>query len=614
MFDIEANGLLDTLDKIHCLHLTEYTDKTSALNVMRFDKEKVKDGLKILEDADVVCGHNIIKYDYPAISKVYPEFNPKKDQEILDTLIWSQIVWPDIGLTDIGRIQKGSLPKAMQGKHSLEAYGFRLGEYKGDFKGPWDTWTKEMSDYCEQDVKVNSKLLKKLLKQEVPDDVLKLEMNVAKIISRQEKWGFQFNEKKAAFLYAEIKQRQEDLKRQLQEQFPPWYQKDKEIIPKRKDKRMHYVPGCPVTKIKKVEFNPGSRQHIIRFFKQTYGWQPVEFTDKGRPKVDEEILEKLPYPEAKQLAEYLMLEKRLGQIGDGDNSWLKLVKNGRIYGSVNTVGTVSGRMTHSKPNVANVPSLKNAKGKVPYGAECRELFEATDGYLLLGCDAEGLELRNMAHYLGRYDGGSFTETILKGNKEDKTDIHSLNQKAAGLDTRDRAKRFVYGFIYGAGDFKLGMIVTEGDNKVYTPNQLTKIGKTLRAKFLKNFPALKKLQDAVQKRIKKDKQLKGLDGRILKVRSAHSALNLLFQSAGAIIMKRALVILDERLQELSYVPGVDYEFCANVHDEFQMDVLPEHKVTIGEEARKSMQKAGEYYNCRCPLDGAYDIGNNWKETH
>jgi len=326
--------------------------------------------------------------------------------------------------------------------------------------------------------------------------------------------------------------------------------------------------------------------------------------------VDEEVLKQLPYPEAQVLSEYLMVEKRLGQLATGKEAWLKHVRpDGRIHGEVTTNGAVTGRMTHSKPNIAQVPGLTDKKtGKpMPYGKECRSLFIVPVGKKLVGCDADALELRCLAGYMARYDGGAYIKTVLEGKKELGTDMHTVNAKALGT-TRDIAKVWFYAFIYGAGDFKLGTILNAPRGKEM------EWGRRSRARFLKNLPALKTIIEKVQKAVAKKGFLKGLDGRQLRVRSSHSAFNTLLQSAGAILMKAALVLLDEDLQRAGYVPGRHYEFVANVHDEFQIEADEEIADDVGKRAVTAIIKAGEFFGFGCPLNGNAECGSSWATTH
>jgi DNA polymerase I-like protein with 3'-5' exonuclease and polymerase domains len=278
-------------------------------------------------------------------------------------------------------------------------------------------------------------------------------------------------------------------------------------------------------------------------------------------------------------------------------------------------------MTHSNPNVAQVPKCGS-----PYGKECRSLFRATPGLAQVGCDAEGLELRLLGHYMAAYDGGAYADTVVNGKKEDGTDVHTVNQRAAGLNTRDSAKTLIYALLYGAGDFKLGTIVyndfTETQKAKFNASDgarsnrdkaLAKLGGARRKRLMDNLPALGKLTEAVKAKAKKTRKLRGIDGRILHVRSEHAALNTLLQSGGAVVMKKALVLLDDAIRSDKKLRG-KVAFVANVHDEFQMETQPELAETVGRLAADSIRLAGEHFNLRCPLAGDYAVGRNWAETH
>lgn len=603
VFDLETDGLLPELTKIHCL----WTYDTDKGRYYGFDKKDVDRGLEMAGQAAAICGHNIIGFDIPAIKKVKPDWTFQGD--VYDTLIWSRLIFPDIKKSDFGRFQKGQLPGRLLGSHSLEAWGYRLGEFKGEFakQTDWSSWSPEMSTYCKQDVKVTAKLLDLLKQQTMSWQSVQLEMDVGWIISRQMRRGFKFDAKGAEELYADLSIRLAELSQKLRDMVPPLCVQGKEFTPKKDNKRHGYKAGCPMTKIKFSDFNPNSGFHIYKALKRKYDWKPVEYTETGQPKVDEDVLKKLhkvkKWPEAELLREYWTISKRMGQIYDGDNGWLKHYDRhtGRIYGYVNSCGAVTGRMTHSKPNLAQVPSNNN-----PYGKECRSLFTVSEGYKLVGCDADGLEGRGLAHFLARYDDGAFIKTILEGNKEDETDIHNVNKRMLEIDSRDVAKTFFYAWMYGAGFQKLANILGVSVQQAKKKNQ----------KFLDNFQAMKKLKQDIEKAVKTRGYLRGLDDRKLKVRSSHSALNTLIQSAGGLLMKQALVVLDKSLQEQGLVPGQDYEFVANVHDEWQIEVLDQDGKPdqVGKTAAWAIEKAGEILNFRCPLAGDYQIGNSWAETH
>jgi DNA polymerase I-like protein with 3'-5' exonuclease and polymerase domains len=288
------------------------------------------------------------------------------------------------------------------------------------------------------------------------------------------------------------------------------------------------------------------------------------------------------FPEAELIADFLTVQKRLAMA----QSWLDFVQeDGRVHGRVNSNGAVTGRMTHYEPNMAQVTA-----GSKIYGKEMRECWTSREGYKIVGCDASGLELRMLAHYMADDE---YTQEVLDG------DVHTANQQAAGLPTRDAAKTFIYAFLYGAGDAKIGSIV--GGTK--------STGKRLKAKFLANTPALRTLRGRVEQAAKRG-WLKGLDGRRIYVRSSHAALNTLLQGAGAVVMKKALVFLDEAAKE----HGLDYKFVGNIHDEMQAEVLEAHTDFFGELAVQAIEKAGEHFNLRCPTTGEYKVGDNWSETH
>lgn len=596
--DTETNGLLDTVTVIHCAVI--YNRRTGETH--RYDNTQIDQYLQDLKGhidmGLAVAAHNGIKYDVPVVQKLYPGFYIPASQ-MVDTLTMSRLVWPDIKESDTALIKKGKLPGKLWGAHSLKAWGYRLGVLKGEYgeqEDAWAVYTPEMLDYCVQDVVVTTKLLELIESKRPAPTAVRLEHSAAWLMAKQERNGFHFDEPGARSLYMQLISKRTELENRLREWFPPWRVRQPDFVPKVNNKKQGYVKGVPVERWKDYVFNPGSRDHIAERLQTLFGWQPTEFTEGGKPKVDEETLDGLPYPPVKDLIEYLLIQKRIGMVGDGDNAWLKLVKDGKIHGSVNTNGAVTGRATHAYPNVAQVPASKS-----PYGKECRALFGVPEGWLLVGADASGLELRCLAHFMARYDGGAYIKTLLEG------DIHALNQSAAGLPTRDNAKTFIYAYLYGAGDEKIGKIV----------NGTAAHGKRLKANFLAKTPALKYLKEAVAAVAKSRGYINGLDGRIIPIRSAHAALNTLLQSAGAIICKQWLVFLEDALQERGLRHGWDgdYAFCAWVHDETQIACrTPEVAQVVAELAPLMVSKAGEAFSFRCPVTGEAKIGKNWSETH
>ena len=503
IFDIETDGLLEEATKVHCIVMFD----TESEFTSKFGPTEIKGALEILRDADAIGGHNIMAYDLPVLKKLY---NFDYYGQVFDTLVASRLIWPNLKEKDM---LKRTVDNNLIGSHSLKAWGQRLKFNKGAYgeqENAWDTYTPEMLDYCEQDVLLNVKLYELIEEKKYPEEPMQLEHTMNELLIKQQVNGFPFDVEKAQKLYTQLSARKQEIEKELVDNIEPTIVELK-------------------TKTKVIPFNPASRQQIAdRLMKK--GWKPQEFTPSEQPKIDEKILAGIDLPEAKLLTEFLMLNKRLGQLGNGKQAWLKLEKGGKIHGRVNHMGAVTSRCTHSDPNVAQVPSLGAA-----FGRECRELFHAPQGYTLLGADASGLELRCLAHYMNRYDGGKYGKEILEG------DIHTANQEAAGLATRSQAKTFIYGFLYGAGNEKIGQIIDKG----------AKEGGQIKKRFLAKTPALKKLTEALNNRLEQqhgEKFINGLDGRRIPIRHPHAALNTLLQSAGAIICKRWYATVENMIRE------------------------------------------------------------------
>jgi len=594
--DIETDGLLPDVTKVHCIGMT--VEGASAGQVFANEEpyDCIEDALELMSGAKSLTGHNLIGYDLPVLKKLLG-WVPGKNTEIIDTLVMSRLCHTSLREVDAKEKQ---IDTKLWGSHSLKAWGKRLGVEKSELDGDdvWASFKPEMAAYCVQDVCVTAELKFHFDCLEYSKEAIRLEHQFATVIQRQVEYGFSFDIKKGQELYVNLLKRQEELGGGLRKAFGSWFVSDGELTPKKDNVKRGYTAGGSLTKIKRVEFNPNSRDHIAKNLK-TFGWVPKDFTPNGKPKIDESVLAKLALPHCKELKEHFLISKRISQLAEGDNAWLKLERNGRIYGGVNTNGAVTGRCTHSKPNVAQVPASYS-----PYGTECRSLFRGGKNRLLVGCDADGLELRALAGYLKRFDGGKYAEAAVNGTKNSGTDIHSINRDALGIDSRDTAKTFFYAFIYGAGDAKLGSILGGGAQK----------GKKAREKFLSGVSGLMDLTNRVKQVYRRRGHLVGLDGRKLHIRSEHAALNTLLQSAGAVLMKKALVILDETLMMVGLKEGKDYEFVANVHDEFQIEVYHRYAKVISTYAAESVSRAGDYFEFDCPLSATAHIGKNWSETH
>jgi len=600
LFDIETNGLLDTVTKIHCGWTYNFTTEVYT----GYKPHEMLDLIDDLSCATHLVGHNIIAYDIPVIKKLYGI--DLSNKEITDTLILSQLAFYNLFDLDVKR---RCVPGKMYGSHSLKAWGVRLNENKGDYgeqEDAWHSYNEDMYNYCEQDVRLNVLLHKRLTQEKVPSDVLHVEQEFAKIIQRQHEHGWLFDKDKAEELYTELNTRKVEIENELRQSFQPLCDfKELKEIPQftqagkpskayqnQLDKGAYRNSEGLWGYNEYVEFNPGSRHHIIRWMKEKYNWESPVNTDKGNPKVDDEILKDVEYPEAQLLREYFLHQKVMGMLKDGANGWLKCVRpDNRIHGSINTLGAVTGRCTHSKPNVSQTPSNRAFKGE-----ECRKLWKCPEGKAIVGCDASGLELRMLSHYMSKYDGGKYGEIVVNG------DIHTENMKAAGLETRDQAKTFIYAFIYGAGNAKIGLIAG-GDSR---------LGGELKDNFLSTLPALKRLIDDVQMASKRG-HLLGLNGRKLFVREEHKALNVLLQGAGALVMKYYLVELDKELSK-KYRTGIDYEFVGNIHDEVAIEVTEEFAEDVAKHCQNTFHKLKSLLNLSVELDGEPKIGKNWSEVH
>jgi len=555
------------MDHIWCcgLHITGEKRISVLRNPMQV-MDKCSRDLSVRDQAFV--GHNIVGFDAPKLKELWNVVIP--DNKLRDTLLMSRLWNP-----------------RLSGGHSLEAWGERLGYSKIDFHDYDGGLSEEMITYCKRDVSLTVKLeeyLTTALKQDgFSDESIQLEHEVAVITSQQEINGFKLDIGRANELLTNLMERMNVLEREVQEVFPPLVE---ERVSEKTGKKL---------KDKVTVFNLGSRKQIASRL-QGKGIVFKDQTEKGNIIVNEKTLASIDLPEARLIGEYLTLQKRVGQI----DNWVNAVADdGRVHGRVITNGAVSGRMTHQSPNMAQVPASKHDKktGELLwgrdswYGTDCRACWIVDEGNVLVGIDASGLELRMLAHYM---NDKAYTKQLLEG------DIHTYNQKMAGLETRDQAKTFVYALIYGGGSAKIGQIAGGSSHK----------GKQLVDKFMKNLPAYARLKKKVLTAMRTNGTLQGLDGRRLRVESEHSALNFLLQSAGAVVMKKALVILHEKLNKRR----VWFKIVANVHDEWQIETTERYANEVGELGRLAIKEAGEWFDMNCPLDGDYKVGHSWAETH
>lgn len=579
VFDIETDDLNYT--KVWCIVAKEEHPDCIG-KVHAFGPDMIEEGVRFLQQADTLIGHNIMGFDIPCLEDL---FNVKFDCKIVDTLVMSRLANP---------IQENG--------HSLGTWGYRLKFHKGTQPEDFTVFNKQMLEYCIQDVELNERVYHALQvsMKGFGKESIEIEHQVTKILTDQERHGFKLDERKTMDLLIHFKTKMAEIEQEVTKTFKPRWVDDKLVVPKyKKDGGLSKVgltedefeavnqkislghPLKPFMRKKLQPFNLGSRKQIGEYLMEL-GWKPNKHTPTGQPIIDEGTLKKIEHiKEAKLIADYLLYQKRIGQL----SSWLDNIKDDRVHGKVISNGTITGRMTHIKPNMAQVPNLGSA-----YGKECRECWTVDQGYKLVGIDASGLELRMLAHYMNDEE---YINEVING------DIHTANQRLANLKSRDQAKTFIYALIYGAGDSKIGSVV--GGSRSH--------GKQLKATFLSNLPALKVLTDQVRRAAGRG-FLKGLDRRNIQVRSEHSALNTLLQGGGAIVMKKGLLLLNEKIKE----HNLDAKFVGNIHDEWQIEVLAEHAEQVGKLGVEAIEQAGVHFNLRCPLTGEYKVGDNWSETH
>ena len=538
--DIETDSLDAT--KVHCIVAKEI----DSGRVYPFPPDMIHGFRDWSQGVKQFIMHNGLSFDAPVCNRLLG--TNIKPSQIVDTLVLSQLFNP---------IRDG---------HSLKAWGERLGFPKGDVE-TFEVYTPDMLEYCKQDVNITHKLFN-ILQNEgkgFSSSSIRLEHKVRVIIDKQEKNGFAMDMQKAMSLYNKLRDEANGLEKWSVTTFEPTVVELK-------------------TKTKYIPFNIGSRQQIAdRLMK--LGWKPKKHTDKGNIIINEAVLDTIDMPEAKKFSRFFLLQKRIAQI----KSWIEACddKDGRVHGRVMTLKTITGRMSHHSPNMAQIPAVRS-----PYGKECRDCWTVDNPYThsIVGTDASGLELRCLAHLM---NDTTFTDILLTG------DIHTHNMKMAGLTDRDQAKTFIYAFMYGAGASKIGQIVGAG----------AKEGQQLINKFLSSMPALKRVRDAVTKAASKG-TIKGIDGRRLHIRSPHSALNTLIQGAGAVVCKVWLCNMNKRINRT----GIDAKLVASIHDEYQFEVSNKVINKFGQLTKDAMKDTEKQLQMKCPLDNEWKVGKTWAETH
>ena len=604
VFDAETNGLLPDVSKLWCISIGDLDTRHVEL-FTDYDptKKSISDAVDIINSADMWANHNIIGYDIPVLRHL--DIKLDLPRVIVDTLLVSKILYPHIQDYKFPHV----CPRAHNWSHSLEAWGHRLGDHKGEYDD-WSRYTSEMGVYNMQDSRLNIKVfnhLEERAKQlgipwefnELPN-CLAVETQFALYIQEQITGGFPFDKKKAESLVPDLLKTMDYVTEQTQEVFPPITETITYFTKVRKEKKEKTITTI---------FNPGSRQQIASRLIAA-GWAPTEFTNNGAVRITDETLEQASkiVPEAATLSEYFRVQKVAAMLVNGDNAWLKLERKGRIHGGVNTLGAVTTRVTHNTPNLSQVPAVGSFMGE-----ECRSLFTSDKGFVLVGADLSGIELRCLAHYLAYWDEGAYGKELIEG------DVHTRHaevyQSIVPSVTRSSGKTVTYCYLYGGGEWKMGYSAGAAGSV----EEVTKIGRKLNKAIEKNIPALAELKKTLMKKLTVGnkagkRRIKSIAGHPLYVRHNHAALNTLLQSCGAQVAKVWYVTFHRNMEKEGYVYGIDYRTYGFFHDEIQVGCLRGLEEPVGEIFLDSAKEAGRILGIRVPIDAEYKVGNNWSETH
>ena len=654
VFDIEGDGLLDTVSRIHCIEAVD----PDTMEQLSWGPEEIPQALSTLGTADKLIAHYGLGYDFPALEIVHGFTVAEEKQE--DTVVIARVMFPNIEEHDKRLVQQGKLPGKLSGKHSIEAWGYRVNRPKlhTDIED-WSKWTPQMQERCNGDAMTNTVLLRHLEKFNYPRAPIDLEHRVARIVHKMEKEGVPFSIKDGAKLHVGLLAKREKIEEELVAEFGFWYEpcskkRDEHGLPltwtpKRDDKKRGYTAGSTMTRLSKVTFNPRSNKHVIKQFTK-FGWKPTEFTKGGEPALTDEVLETISkfYPQARKLAEYRVLAKRLDMLADGKGAWLQKVdSDGLIHGSMNPMGTPHSRASHYGPNLAQVPANKKL-----YGKECRALFGAGHmgpDWVQVGADMSGLQQRALGHYLAPLDGGAYGKIVAS------EDIHWVYTRALGLVGEDverdktselhevlremGGKRHGYSYLFGCFPTKTGSVIrdccTTARQKGYPEFYERYFGKgetnkAVGERVRKVFDEKLKLGDLNARLIQNyrrkvgpdgkpwswEKHIPGLDGRMVPCRSEHSLLNYALSSAEAILCKTWLCDSYDALIKRGYRWGWngDFVFMLWVHDEIQSAARKGIEEEVGRIKVACAQAVGEKLGFRVPVASEYKIGRTWADCH
>ena len=584
VFDIEADGFLDSLSKIHCVAIKAY-DEDKAIEPSLYFGEDLHQAINILASADYLVAHNGISYDIPAINKLYPDVELPP---CIDTLLLAKLYNP-------------FLPS-----YSLKELGILLKEHKGDYDKGFEFYNKEMGIYCQQDVVVTNKLFNMLLgRLDISANYVVLEHEVKYIQCKGERKGVDFDYIAAMKLQMEIDSKMDDIRDEVVPSLGYAYSPYQQIYKLKKNgdpsnnalkwlaMSPNHVAGGDFCKIEYTKITLDTKKLLIDKLLQD-GWIPSSRTEKGYPQIAVKGVvcnHLLTDSKFENVGTYFVLKHRKGLV----EGLFKLVrkKDGRIESRADTLGAVTHRYTHS--GIANFPAVRSL-----YGEAIRSLFGAFDNdRVFIGSDLAGLEARMLAHYM---NDDEFTELVSGPD----ADVHTFNQHKVCLPTRDAAKTFYYALLYGGGNAKIGSLVNGNEAD----------GKRIKEMYFKEFPGLAQTNSRLQKEAKKG-YVTSLDGRPIRITKGdkgdydtHKALNSLLQSSGAIFAKHWLCFTNQYLEE----HNADATIVISYHDELQIDCHKNSVEIVTKALRHGVEMADKVLKTNCPNDIDIKVGKNWKDTH
>lgn len=621
--DLEANGLLDQATNIWCGVFKDINTE----EVVRFTPENIYKMPEFMDSIDVLIMHNGIGYDLPLLRKL---LNYKFPGKIVDTLLMSRLLNPK-------RLLPPNCPNTKAGPHSIESWGYRVGRGKPEHD-EWDRYSEAMLHRCTEDVEILH-LVYNALMQEAKGrgwgNAFKLTFRLFTHLQKQEEYGWLIDVEHAKACVNQLTRWINLIDKAIKPRLPNVLeinetkeQGEYKYVKKpfRKDgsyseivHRWYATSGVnhhdvavvgPFTRIsfRKVDLDSNEE---VKDYLLSLGWEPLEWNtnDDGQrtsPKLSkEDAFEGLEDRIGKVVAKRIQCRQRRGVI----EGLLENVRpDGRISSVVNNLA-VTGRATHR--GIVNIPKASSF-----YGKQMRRIFSSKDGYVLVGTDSAGNQLRQLASRMGNE---KFIYAMVSGKKEEGTDPHTLTKIAGDLESRDIAKNTMYCLLFGGGDAKLAKTAKKPPGS----------GAELRKKLYNGLEGLGDLMERLQKEWRStakkrynpkfnrmeyyDGCITGLDGRPITVPSEHQLLVYLCQSDEAIHMSLAYCLVAEKLQE-KYKWGIDYGIVAWIHDEIQIECRKEIAEDVAKICCLAIEDAGVQLGIKCPHQGESHIGRNWYETH